>query len=171
LEVHGDAGLGLLFYDDLPLFKDFELRVQWKAFLDPSTQDITANSGIFLRTPQPSNDLTNTNFYDRTIEIQIDDTGYDFVRGRFRSPLHRTGAIYKIAPARVRSQKILSEDGTTGFWNSCHIAARGTEIRVVLNNVLVSEGSVPLALTEAGRIAVQYHTGKVQFRSIRVKRL
>ena len=49
LEVHGDAGLGVFYYDDPHLFKDFELRLQWKAFLDPSTEDINANSGIFLR--------------------------------------------------------------------------------------------------------------------------
>ncbi len=171
LEVHGDAGLGVLFYDEPQLFKNFELRVQWKAFMDPSTGDISANSGIFLRAPQPPGDLTDANFYDHTIEIQIDDTGYDFAGGRFRSPLHRTGAIYKIAPARVRTQKTLSMDGTPGFWNSYHITASGTKIRVELNNVLVSEASVPPALMGAGRIAVQYHAGKVQFRSIRIKRL
>lgn len=104
LEVHGDAGLGVLFYDDSNLFGDFELRLQWKAFLDLGTGDITANSGIFLRTPQPLSDLTDANFYDRAIEIQIDDTGYDAAKRRFRSPFHRTGAIYKVAPARARAK-------------------------------------------------------------------
>ena len=33
IEVHGDAGLGVLFYDEPAPFQDFELRLQWKAFL------------------------------------------------------------------------------------------------------------------------------------------
>ena len=49
LEVHGESGLGVLFYDEASLFGDFELRLQWKAFLKPGTGDISANSGIFLR--------------------------------------------------------------------------------------------------------------------------
>lgn len=36
----------------------------------------------------------------------------------------------------------MSMDGTPGFWNSYHITASGTQIRVELNNVLVSEASV-----------------------------
>ena len=150
LEVHGDAGLGVLFYDEVNLLKDFELRLQWKTFLESGTGDITANSGIFLRAPAPAVDLTDAGFYDRTIEIQIDDTGYDFARKKFRSPLHRTGAIYKTAPARMRVQKIPTTDGTQGFWNSYRITARGTRIRVELNGSIVSEGDVAAATTGAG---------------------
>lgn len=171
LEVHGDAGPGVLFYDDANLFRNFELRLQWKAFLEPGTGDITANSGIFLRAPQPPVDLTDANFYDKAIEVQIDDTGYDFPKRRFRSSLHRTGAVYNVAPARKRVQKILSTDGTAGFWNSFRITAQGKNIRVELNGSLVSEGAVAQGLDVPGRIALQYHFGKVQFRAIRVKRL
>lgn len=171
VEMHGEAGLGVLFYDAPNLFKDFELRLQWKAFLESGSGDITANSGIFLRAPAPPAELTDGNFYDHAIEIQIDDTGYDFARRRFRSPLHRTGAIYKTAPARVCVQKIPATDGTAGFWNSFRIIAVGSRVRVELNGALVSEGDVAPALTGPGRIAFQYHTGKVQFRSIRLKRL
>jgi len=166
------TGLGVAYYDDPSLFGDFELRLQWKAFFDDGTGgDITANSGIFLRCPLPPGQLTDANFYDKAVEIQIDDTGYDAEKRRFRSPLHRTGAIYKVAPARVRIQKIPATKNTPGFWNTYHIVARGTRIRVELNGSLVSEGDVSAALSAPGHIAFQFHTGKVQFRSVRVKRL
>lgn len=170
IEVHGNEGLGVLFYDDPNLFGNFELRLQWKAFFD-GAGDITTNSGIFLRAPRPGTDLTDANFYDKTVEIQIDETGYDAVQKRFRSPLHRTGAIYKFAPARVRVQKILSTDGTDGIWNEYRIRADGQRITVRLNGKLASEGDVPNNLTGSGLIGLQYHTGKVQFRSVRVRRL
>jgi hypothetical protein len=169
IEVHGEAGLGVLFYDDPALFGDFELRLQWKAF--EATQGETANSGIFLRAPSPPPELDDANFYDRAIEVQIDDSGYDAAAGRLRSPLHRTGAIYRIAPARLRAEKVASIDGTPGVWNEYRIVAEGPRASVRLNGRLASEGDVPAALTAPGLIAVQYHTGKVQFRSIRVRRL
>ena len=68
--------------------------------------DEVANSGIFLRAPRPGLELDDANFYGRAIEIQIDDSGYDPGVGRFRSPLHRTGAVYGIAPACRRAEKV-----------------------------------------------------------------
>jgi hypothetical protein len=221
LEVHGDAGLGVLIFDDPQPFGDFELRLQWKAFRDPATGDASANSGVFLRAPDPSADLDGPNlvlphsryiwphrrrwafrcymraddfaakflkvteggtylhrecgrapnFYDRAIEIQIDDTGYDSDNRRFHSPFHRTGAVYRIAPARMHAQKVPSTENSAGFWNEYSITAKGDRVTVLLNGHLVSEGDVPAALPAAGKIGLQYHTGKVQFRSIRVRRI
>lgn len=171
LEVHGESGLGVLFYDDPMPFSDFELRFQWKAFLELGTAENTANSGVFLRAPRPALDLNDDNFYDRAIEVQIDDTGYDFTNHKFRSSQHRTGAIYQNAPARVRIQKVPSTDGTQGIWNECRITAQGRRVTVLLNKLLCSEGDVPQSLAGNGLLALQYHTGKVQFRSIRVRRL
>jgi choline dehydrogenase-like flavoprotein len=171
LEVHGDAGLGVLVYDDPAAFGDFELRLQWKGFRDPTSGRALANSGVFLRAPSPPTDLEDESFYERAIEIQIDDTGYDPDAGRFRSPLHRTGAVYKHAPARVHAAKTPSADGTPGFWNEYRITARGSRISVRLNDRLASEGDVPLSLTTPGLVALQYHSGKVQFRAIRIRRL
>jgi hypothetical protein len=171
LEVHGDAGLGVLFYDDPVLFGDFELRLQWKAFVERSTGEAVANSGVFLRAPRPAAELDDANFYNRAVEVQIDDTGYDFATRRFRSPLHRTGAVYKYAPARRHAQKAPSRDGEPGYWNASQITVRGTRVSVWLNGRLASEGEVPALLAGPGLIGLQYHTGKVQFRSIRVRRL
>jgi choline dehydrogenase-like flavoprotein len=169
LEVHGNAGLGVLFYDDPAPFGNFELRLQWKAFLEPGTGDVTANSGIFLRAPRPPAEPDNANFYDQAIEVQIDDTGYDFASRRFRSPLHRTGAVYKHAPARRHAQKAPGRDGEPGVWNEYRITARGTGVSVFLNGRLASEGDVPVALRNPGFIGLQYHSGKVQFRAVCVR--
>ncbi|HEX8703511.1 MAG TPA: DUF1080 domain-containing protein, partial [Myxococcaceae bacterium] len=171
LEVHGDAGLGVLFYDDPVLCGDVELRLQWKAFVERSTGEAVANSGVFLRAPRPAAELDDANFYNRAVEVQIDDTGYDFATRRFRSPLHRTGAVYNYAPARRHAQKAPSRDGEPGYWNASQITVRGTRVSVRLNGRLASEGDVPAALAGPGLIGLQYHTGKVQFRSIRVRRL
>jgi choline dehydrogenase-like flavoprotein len=171
LEVHGDAGLGVLFYDDPDPFGNFDLRLQWKAFLGHGAGNLAANSGIFLRAPRPTAELDDATFYDRAIEVQIDDTGYDAANGRCCSALHRTGALYKHTPARNHGQKRPSRDGEAGFWNACRIIARGARISVWLNGRLASEGDVPAALAAPGVIGLQYHSGKVQFRAIRVRRL
>ena len=43
-------------------------------------------------------------------------------------------------------------------------------MRVELNGRLATEGRVPAGLAGGGFIGLQYHTGKVQFRAIRVLR-
>jgi hypothetical protein len=171
IEVHGDAGLGVLFYDEPTPFQDFELRLQWKAFRGAGPSAEVANSGIFLRAPRPGPELDDASFYGQTIEIQIDDTGYDPDAGRFRSPLHRTGAVYGLVPACRRAEKVSSTDGTPGVWNDCHVVAIGSRIAVTLNGRAVSKGEVPSDLVQPGMIALQYHNGKVQFRAIRICRL
>ncbi|MFE9324192.1 family 16 glycoside hydrolase [Nocardia sp. NPDC052278] len=160
--VSGNSGEGVLFYDDPNLFDNFELHAQWRTFLDENGEP-TANSGIFLRAPDPTEKLNDGNFYSQAIEIQIDDTGYD--GNSFRSPKHRTGAIYGIAPARVWSQKI---PGTE--WNEFRITASGTQLTVLLNGELVSQGEVPVERRSKGTLALQCHTGRVEFRSIRIQR-
>jgi choline dehydrogenase-like flavoprotein len=168
IEVHGDAGPGVLFYDEPSLFGDFELRLQWKAF-QPAGSAV-GNSGILLRAPRPGAELDDASFYGRSIEVQIDDSGYDVAAGRLRSPLHRTGALYGIAPASRRAEKAPSTDGTPGYWNDCRIVATGPRISVTLNGRAVSAGEVPPELVRPGLIALQYHSGKVQFRAIRIRR-
>ena len=113
---YGDGGLRLFFYAT-ELFGDFTLRLQFR-ILDAANH----NSGVFVRFPRPTLDLTdalkprtaNEQFFDpgnpawkpviSGFEIQIDDnargdSSKDFygIRpepdGKFKN---RTGAIYKI---------------------------------------------------------------------------
>jgi choline dehydrogenase-like flavoprotein len=163
LAMDGGNGLGLLYYDDGELFEDFELRLQWRAHPDEEGNP-TANSGVFVRAPHPPENLEDGDFYANSAEIQIDDTGFDGTC--FRNPLCRTGAVYGIAPARVRAGR-LSPDG----WNEFRITVVGRMISVLLNGTLCSEGELSPAHLRAGKLALQFHTGSVQFRSIRVRRL
>lgn len=113
---YGDGGLRLFFYAT-ELFGDFTLRLQFRIF-DAANH----NSGVFVRFPRPTLDLSdalkprtaNETFFDpgnpawkaviSGFEIQIDDNAHgdsskDFygIRpepdGKFKN---RTGAIYKI---------------------------------------------------------------------------
>jgi hypothetical protein len=168
------VGLGVLWFTRKK-FKNFILKLEWKAF------DIEANSGIFLRTPEPK-DLDN--FYNSSTEIQIDDRAYDFPNNIYGSPLHKTGAVYELFPAQKAASKAISprNSGKPGYWNSYEIRVQGNEIEVKLNNQLISAGTFPELLGFAdpsdgkkkrseGFIGLQCHTEVVQFRNIQIKEL
>ena len=172
IEVHGDAGLGVLFYDEPALFQDFELRLQWKAFHGAGhcgrgreLRDLPARAAAG---PGRSTTPTSTGRRSRSRSTTPATTP---APAGFRSPLHRTGAVYGIAPACRRAEKVASTDGTPGFWNDCRVVATGSRIAVTLNGRTVSEGELPSHLVQPGMIALQYHSGKVQFRAIRIRRL
>ena len=167
--------LGVLRYTQ-ETFRDFILRLEWRAF------DISANSGIFLRMPEPV--ALDAPFYDSSIEVQIDEQGFDPVNGIYGSPLHKTGAVYGVFPARLWAAKAVQprDSGRSVYWNSCEIEVQGRNIAVRINGCLVSSGVLPplmtidqpadgLAKREEGYIGLQCHTEVVQFRNIRIKRL
>jgi choline dehydrogenase-like flavoprotein len=167
--------LGVLWYA-ARTFRDFVLKLDWRAF------DITANSGIFLRMPAPV--ALDGAFYDSTIEVQIDERGRDSSNSIYGSPLHKTGAVYKVFPARRWAAKVVQprNAGRATFWNSCEITLQGTSIEVKLNGMLVCSGQFPNLLSvnapsvgrtkrDQGFIGLQCHTEVVQFRNIRIKEL
>jgi Rieske Fe-S protein len=167
--------LGVLRYS-LKTFKDFILRLDWKAY------DIAANSGIFLRMPLPV--ALDSGFYDSTIEVQIDEHGRNGSQGVFGSPLHKSGAVYEVFPARLWAAKAIHPRGSgrATFWNRCEITLLGSSIEVKVNGRLVSQGQFPNLLAaaapsqgktkrEEGFIGLQCHTEVVQFRNIRIKEL
>jgi hypothetical protein len=169
------VGLNILWFTRKK-FKNFILKLEWKAF------DIEANSGIFLRMPEPK--AVDNSFYDSTIEIQIDERGYDFSNNVYGSPLHKTGAVYELFPAQQWAAKVLSprNSGNPGYWNSYEIRVEGNEIEVKLNDQLVSVGTLSELLgfdepsqgkkkRSEGFIGLQCHTEVVQFRNIRIKEL
>jgi hypothetical protein len=63
----GGPDLGIIYFKGRQ-FQDFRLIVDWKAF------SVTANSGVFLRMPEPLGQLTDA-FYAGFTEIQIDERG------------------------------------------------------------------------------------------------
>jgi hypothetical protein len=155
IESHG--GPGLLWYAE-QVYEDFHLRIEWR------TMRGDANSGVFIRCPPLANDPQPA--IDRGYEIQIDDYGVDPEHDKLYSPLHITGAIYKLAPTRLVTSR------ATALWNEFEITARGKTIEVVLNGELVSR------LDDAhreprGHVALQaHHDGSpVQFRNLQMRRL
>jgi hypothetical protein len=155
--IESDGGPGLLWYER-EIFENLVLKVEWR------TMRGDANSGVFIRCP-PLTDSPQPAI-DRGYEIQIDDKGVDPEHGKTFSPLHITGAIYKLAPARIVASRGTAE------WNEFEITAHGGTIEVVLN------GDAVARLTNAsreprGHIALQaHHDGSnVQFRNLQVRRL
>jgi hypothetical protein len=167
--------LGVAWYAS-KMFKDFILKLDWRAF------DNAANSGIFLRMPEPG--VLDAGFYDSTIEVQIDEHGYDGGKQTYGSPLHKTGAVYEVFPAQLWAAKAIPPRGAgeSTFWNRCEIEVQGASIGVQFNGLLVSKGQLPGLLSahapsagrtkrETGYIGLQCHTEVVQFRNIRIKEL
>ena len=153
IESHG--GPGLLWFAAEP-FEDIVLRAVWRI---ARPED---NSGIFLRCPALDEGYQGA--IDRGYEVQIDDRAYDPERQVFGSALHRTGAIYRLAPA----PHLLSRP--PGQWNEFEIVARGPVISVHLNGEPASHLAHAGGRQSKGYIALQaHHQGSaVQFRSVEI---
>ena len=143
----GQGGMGMLYYAEQP-FRDFVLELDWKAVSD------SANSGVFVRFPEKSDDpwvAVNTGY-----EIQIDGS---------RDPLHKTGSVYTFSPPTKDAAK------PAGEWNTYRIQVEGQHYQIFLNGEKIND-----FMGERGRegyIGVQNHddASKVWFRNIRVKPL
>ncbi len=136
--VESYGGPGILWYANQE-FDDFVLRVRWRI------TDGHANSGVFIRMPPLENSDVQAALADG-YEVQIDDRGLDPDTGRLDSPLHLTGAIYRLAPA------IANASGPVGTWNELEIAAQGPAISTTLNDV-------PVARLDRGRRRPRGHIG------------
>ena len=101
-----------------------------------------------------------------------------------RSPLHKTGAVYGVFPARLWAAKVIQprSAGKAACWNSCEIEVNDRRIDVRINGFSVSDGEFPVLLPidapatgmtkrRTGYIGLQCHTEVVQFRNLRIKRL
>jgi choline dehydrogenase-like flavoprotein len=166
--VGADSTLG--FIRTHRTFRNFVLRLDWKAF------DIGANSGVFVRMPEVG-DGGLDRVYRNSIEIQIDETGKDFVAGRdpqavYGSSLHKTGAVYGLAPATRWASKAVSPRFAEGYWNAFEITVTDDHISVSLNDEpVVREARLPENVVGAGFIGLQCHTDVVQFRNIRIREI
>jgi hypothetical protein len=154
-------GIGLLWFAK-EQYDDFILRVDFRL------SSPTDNSGIFIRFPalgakDPANDWkpATTQGY----EIQIDNTGFNPDTNAFDDPLHKTGAIYTLAPSTAVMPSV-------GQWHSYEIEAVGPKITVRLDGVQVSQLTNGTR-SPKGYIGVQnHHAGsKVQFARMRIKKL
>ncbi len=149
-------------------YKDFDFRIEWR--VEPG-----ANSGIFYRSSEKF-----TPAFITGPEYQILD---DARHPDGRSPLTSAGSNYAlIAP----SKKVVRP---AGQWNQTRIVARGNRIEHYLNGFLVVSyeinspewkavlakskfaGAKEYAQMPEGRIVLQDHGNRVNFRNIRIKRL
>jgi hypothetical protein len=179
LETSG--GIGLLVYWQTS-FKDFELKLQWRA---PSLDN---NSGVYVRIPD--NLLSDS---DRAIrsgyEVQIDNRGNrpgdasDYGEADFNA-FHQTGAVYPVHQAAVqfpvpngKPSKAVIDTRPFGEWNDYHLIVIGNGIQVLLNGMSVFEDGQPYVDTAnvhpQGHIALQNHSKgrRVQFRNVQVKEI
>lgn len=161
--IESRGGPGLLWYTGTR-FADFVLDVEWR------TRACTDNSGVFIRCPAlgaRDADHDWESAIAQGYEIQIDDRGYDPERKSGDSPLHSTGAIYKLAPATQRAGR------GPGEWNRFRICAAKFVVRVELNGVLVSELARDVGRRREGHIALQAHDeeSRVRFRALTARRI
>lgn len=157
-----EGGMGLLYYEK-EKFGNATIRVVFK------TASERANSGVFIRLPEPPPDpwYAVHNGY----EVQIEAAGDDW---------HATGSIYSLSKVLARPQK------PTGEWNTMDIVLDGLKTIVYLNGVKVNEFSPDSPVPprkrwyepargprpEYGYIGLQNHDARsiVYFREVSVKK-
>lgn len=140
---------------------DFVLRLEFR-MTDGS------NSGVYLRAPAELSHISRTG-----LEIQL----LDELAPRHANiqPWQRTGAIYHVAAPEPGHQR------PPGEWNAMEIRLDGPRAVIVLNGVTVVEDRLdrhpeleaehPGLKRTTGRIGLQCHNGRVEFRNVRVRPL
>ena len=124
-------------------YKDFQIRAEFWV-------DDEANSGIFIRCEKPEAINGKTCY-----EVNIFDKRPD--------PSYGTGAIVYVAKAST----VLKAGGK---WNTYEITAQGPHLVAVLNGQKTADVQDSKHLN-AGPIALQYGSGVVKFRKVRIKAL
>lgn len=140
-------------------YENFVLRLDFR--LSPGS-----NSGVYLRAPADASHISRTG-----MEIQVLDEEAD--RHRDIQPWQKTGSIYHVAPARTG---YLEPPGT---WNALEIEALGPRVVVRLNGTTVVDDRIdrhpelepehPGLKRRSGRIGLQSHNDRVEFRNIRLR--
>lgn len=123
-------------------YDDFEVIVEFWA--EPIT-----NSGVYIRCSDPA-DITARNCY----EVNISDVRPD--------PTYRTGAVVAVSSP-------LAQVDAGGRWNEYIIRADGPRLTVTLNGVRTVDAED--STHSAGVIGLQYSTGLIKFRSVRIRPL
>jgi hypothetical protein len=144
-------------------YDNFVLRLEYR--LKPG-----GNSGVYLRAPEKG-------WISRAgMEIQIlDDNDPRYAHLDF---YQYTGSIYHVVAPTQRAGK------PAGQWNALEIRADGRQIVVVLNGKKIVDADLDRCLKDpavarehpgltrtTGRIGLQSHSERVEFRALRIKEL
>ncbi|ODT97914.1 MAG: hypothetical protein ABS79_06725 [Planctomycetes bacterium SCN 63-9] len=140
---------------------DFEFDFEFK--LTPES-----NSGIYLRAPADKSHISRTG-----MEIQLLDETHP--RYRDIKDWQKTGALYHVSPPAPGHLK------PTGEWNRMEIRLEGPHLIVKLNGAKVVDDRLdshpeldaehPGLKRTTGRVGLQSHNGRVEFRKIRIRDL
>lgn len=172
LESVAGNDLGLLWCTK-PTPANFILKLEWLRWQDD------ANSGVFIRFPDPESKSYNNSAYVGVqfgFEVQIDEFGRPDGRG-----IHKTGAIYREDGREDNEVLTLKTAHPVGQWNEYEIRVQNQQYTVFLNGdqVCVFNNPYPgrgLPSTSAAPsfIGLQCYPNpnyRVAFRRIRIKTL
>jgi len=145
------GGMGLWWFTNR-MFTNFVLRGEFVQ------EQPIADSGVFMRFPQPGNDPWLAVKHGH--EVEIGDTNP-------ANPTWRTGSIYPFQASTMANTR------APGEWNDFEIACAGHNYSVSLNGRRVTVWTDPQQRSAFGYIGLQnYNDGKtVRFRNLRVKEL
>ena len=131
-----------------------------------------SNNGIGIRVPLVDGSAAAY----KGMEIQILDNNSPRYKNKIR-PTQYHGSIYDVVPARRGFLK------SVGEWNDQEITARGRQIKVRLNGVVIVDFDLdsitdkkvlekhPGLARKSGRIGFLGHGTRVEFRKIRIKEI
>lgn len=147
----GEGGMGLWWYAGAQ-FTNFVLRGEFV-----QEQDI-ADSGVFLRFPDPKNDPWNA--VHQGHEMEIGDPNP-------KDPTWRTGSIYPLAASSKANTRPL------GNWNEYEITCHGQNYSVRINGELVTAWTDPTNRSSFGFIGLQNYADRktVRHRNVRIKEI
>ena len=164
--------LGLL-WCTIAMPPDFVLKLDWRS------PQISDNSGVFIRFPNPdSKGYNNTAWVgvDYGFEVQIDQRAMPD-----GAAVHKTGAIYDL---RGPNSPDTLPVRALGEWNQYEIRVQGQNYQISLNGQLVTnftfapggdaqhpDRALPSTPTVPRYIGLQTHTGNVAFRNIQFQAL
>ncbi|MGH7481955.1 MAG: 3-keto-disaccharide hydrolase [Longimicrobiales bacterium] len=151
------------------VFGDFELTLEWRV-------PTGGNSGVIYRVDEAVGDAT----YQTGPEMQVlDDAGHADGASR----LTAAGSLYGLYPAPAGVVR------PAGEWNEARLVVRGHHVEHWLNGTRVVEAEIGsadwgervaaskfaawpgFAGADSGRIALQDHGDRVQYRAIRIREL
>jgi hypothetical protein len=147
------GGMGLWWFSGRT-FTNFVLRLE---FVQEQT---AADSGVFLRFPDPGTDPWNAVKQGHEVEIGDPEPAPE-------NPTWRTGSIYPFQASLRANTK------PPGEWNTLEVVAVGHHYTVRINGEVVTTWTDPDQRSAAGYIGLQnYADGKtVRFRRLRLKDL